>query len=463
VTRAVVVGAGIAGLAAADTLARAGADVVVLEGSDAVGGKLRTGSIADVPVDLGAESFLRRRPEAIDLVAELGLAAELVAPVTTAASIWARGQRRPIPAGTVMGVPSRPGALRGLLSAAEVARAEADRVLPGSAPADEPGGDVAVGRWLRRRLGTAVVDRLVDPLLGGVYAGRADELSLAATLPQLPRDERSALAAARRAVPTGPSSGPVFASLPGGVGRLPTALADSLTGRDVDLRVRCAVRRLDRVRRRWRVTHGATVDEHVVHADAVVLAVPAAPAARLLADIAPDAARELSGIESASMAIVTTAWRGVDAVAVAGSGYLVPAMYGRPVKAVTYTSAKWPGHDADGVVLVRCSLGRHRDERDLQRDDADLADAAVRELTEHGGMQGRPVDTLVTRWGGGLPQYAVAHLERVERIRAAVAEVPGLAVCGAAYDGVGIPACIRTGRDAAESVLSQVSAPAAAD
>jgi oxygen-dependent protoporphyrinogen oxidase len=448
-TRIVVVGGGIAGLTAAHWLVGSGTDVTLIDGAREVGGKLRVSEVGGVAVDEGAEAFLRRRPEALDLVAELGVATELVVPATASASVWARGRLRPMPTGTVMGVPSNPRSLRGVLSAAEVARVHADAWLPGT----PPDGDVSVGGWLAKRVGRAVVDRLVDPMLGGVYAGRADELSLAATLPQLPRDDRSALRAARRAVAAAPSSDePVFATLPAGLGVLPGALVKSIVSRGGDVIAGRAVRRLERTPSGWRVVHGATIDEQVIDADAVIVAVPASPAARLLSSVVPAAAGELAGIESASMAIVTTAWRAADATATAsGSGYLVPAVSGRPVKAVTLSSAKWP-HLAGDVAIARCSIGRFGDVTALQRDDADLVAAAVAELTTYAGFTGTPIDARVSRWGGALPQYAVGHRERIARIRAAVDAVPGLAVCGAAYDGVGIPACISTARLAATKV-----------
>jgi oxygen-dependent protoporphyrinogen oxidase len=448
-TTVVVVGGGIAGLAAAKELAGSGVDVTLIEGAREVGGKLRVSEVGGVAVDEGAEAFLRRRPEALDLVGELGLAGDLVTPATASAAVWARGRLRPMPARTVMGVPSNPGSLRGVLSVAEVARVRADAWLPGA----PPDGDVSVGNWLTKRLGRAVVDRLVDPMLGGVYAGRADELSLAATLPQLPRDHRSALSAARRAVAAAPPSDePVFATLPSGLGTLPGALVTSILQRGGEVMTGRAVRRLERTATGWRVVHGATIDEQALDADAVIVAVPASPAARLLAPVMPAVAAELGGIESASMAIVTTAWRAADSQrAASGSGYLVPAASGRPVKAVTFSSAKW-AHLAGDVVIVRCSIGRFGDVTDLQRDDADLVTAAVSELTSYAGYTGTPVDARVSRWGGALPQYAVGHRERVARIRAAVAAVPGLAVCGAAYDGVGIPACIATARLAVAQV-----------
>lgn len=451
--RVVVVGAGIAGLAAALALVDAGQTVTVLEAAVQVGGKLRVGEVAGVPVDDGAESFLQRTPEVPDLAAAAGLADEVVAPLTTAASVWARGAMRPIPSRTVLGVPSDPRPLLGVLTRCEVLRVAADRMLPGSPPVE----DVAVGDWVRRRVGRAVVERLVDPLLGGVYAGRADELSLDATLPQLPRDERSLLAAARRALPTTASTQPVFATLRPGLGALPAAVAAGLRRAGAVVETGRTVRRLERVPGGWRVVHGATTAERAIAADAVVVSVPAAAAARLLSDVAPAAAADLAGIEAASMAIVTTAWRHEDAPRLPGSGYLVPASAGRPVKAVTFASAKWPHLAVAGLAVVRCSIGRHRDVGELQRDDADLVRAALAELTTYAGIRGAPVASRVTRWGGGLPQYAVGHRQRVARIRAAVADVPGLAVCGASYEGVGVPACIRSGRQAAGEIVNNLA------
>jgi oxygen-dependent protoporphyrinogen oxidase len=455
VSHVVVVGGGIAGLAAAHRLVLAGVDVTVVEGAAAVGGKLRISEVAGIAVDEGAEMFLRRVPEALDLVAALGRSEEVVSPVTTSASVWARGSLQPMPAGTVMGVPSDPVQLLGVLSAEEVARVELDREMPG----DPPGEDVSIGEWVGQRLGRAVVERLIDPLLGGVYAGRADSLSLAATVPQLPRDERSVLAAAGRVVPATPSKSPVFATITGGMGSLPTTLVGAITARGGRVVTGRPVRRLERTTTGWRVVHGPTIDEQAIDADAVILAVPAAPAARLLSDAAPVAAAELATVESASMAIVTTAWQPQDARPPAGSGYLVPAVYGRPVKAVTFASAKWEHLARSDVVVVRSSIGRHGDAAALQRDDTGLVEQVVAELTTHAGFSGTPIDVRVTRWGGALPQYAVGHRGRVARIRGAVAKVPGLEVCGATYDGVGVPACIRTGLAAADDVLATLRIP----
>lgn len=438
----VVVGGGIAGLAAAYELRDH--DVTIVDGAARLGGKLAMTVVGDLEVDAGAEAFLVRVPEAVDLVTKVGLGDGLVNPATSSATVWSRDRLRPLPARTVMGVPSSLSSLKGVLSRPELTRAALDLVLPGAGH-DE---DISVGALVGRRLGRAVVERLVDPLLGGVYAGRADELSLRATVPQFADASGSLIRAARDIVP-GESTAPVFATVRSGLGVFAQRVAEAsgaavVTGRPV--------RRLDRTVSGFRVVHGATVDEQAIDADAVVVAVPAAPAARLLHDIAPPAAVELAAVDAASLAIVTTAWRRSDAAVSGTSGYLVPAIAGRAVKAVTFSSQKWAHVGSDDLVAVRASIGRYGDSAVLQRDDEELIDLAVTELTSIAGYRGRPVAAKVSRWGGGLPQYAVGHVDRVRRIRSAVADVPGLAVCGATYDGVGIPACIRTGVAAAAQV-----------
>lgn len=435
--RVVVVGAGIAGAAAAYAL-RAHA-VTVVEGTSAVGGKLRTSEFAGGLLDEGAEQFLVRAPEAVDLVASLGLDAQLVHPQATRAAVWSRGLLHPLPERTMLGVPSSVQSLLGLLQIGEVLRAAADVLMPGAFPRS----DVPVGRYLRRRLGDAVVDRLVDPLLGGVYAGRADDLSLFATMPALRGAGSGSAVRASRASLGAAEDGPVFATLTGGLGQLaPAALAASgaevVTGR--------VVRRIDRTAAGFRIVHGPTIDEQAIEADAVVIAVPAAPAARLMADLAPAAAAELSGIDYASVAIVSLAYPGP--LPGEWTGFLVPAVEGRAVKAATFSSLKW-AHIGGGI--ARCSLGRAGEVPLLQRSDEELISLAAADISAIAGLPA-PVESRLTRWGGGLPQYAVGHLDRVERIRAEVAGVPALAVCGAAYDGVGIPACIRSGYAAADRI-----------
>ena len=454
-----VVGGGIAGLSAAHEAARLGARVTLLEGSARLGGKVAVSEVGGLAVDEGADSMLTRVPDGLALAREAGLEAELTAPAAGQAFVWSRGALRPLPAGTLLGLPTDLAALArsGLLSGRGLNRVPLDLLLPGAPVTD----DVSVGDLVRRRFGREVVERLVDPLLGGVYAGRADRLSLRATLPQLVRHagrHRSLLLAARAArAGTPPVDGPLFNSLPGGLGRLPAAVA-AASGADV--RLGTTVRALTRTPDGWRLTTGSTAQPGHLDADAVVLAVPAAPASRLLRDLAPAAAEELGGLEYASVAIVTLVLDG--RVRARGSGYLVPAVEGRTTKAVTFSSRKW-AHLAGEREVVRASVGRAGETADLQRPDEELVDLVRAELEQTVGPLPPPAGSRVTRWGGGLPQYAVGHLDLVHRVRAAVARHEGLAVAGAAYDGVGVPACARSGREAARSALRQNGAHDRAD
>ena len=456
-SRLVVVGAGVTGLTAAFAWRRQRPDdeIVVLEAGDRIGGKINRVRLAGRWYDIGPEAMLARVPEAVELVRELGLGDQLVAPATTQAAVVLPDGRHPLPPGTVLGVPASADGLSGFLSPDGVARVVAEAGLP---PV-RLNGDVAVGRLLRERLGNEVVDRLVEPLLGGVYAGRADELSLTATMPALAAylpTTGSVLAAAAAARDAGARSrgdadGPVFATLRGGIGALPDALVAAARA---DVRLRAPAHGLRRSARGFELSVGPAASPATLTADAVVIAAPAPKAARLLGAVAPAAVEPLQGIPYASMAVVAMAFP-AQAVA-AGSGLLVPPVTGRLVKGVTVSSAKWPhlGGSAGGGLLVRSSVGRFRDESELQRSDEDLIDAVVADAADLLQLQRpEPVQTVLQRWGGGLPQYLVGHSARVAAIRAAVAEVPGLEIAGAAFDGVGVPACIRDARRAVAALL----------
>jgi oxygen-dependent protoporphyrinogen oxidase len=458
-SQVVVIGAGIAGLAAAHRLAQRGLRVTVVEASDRVGGKLLPGEIAGARVDLGAESMLARRPEAVALAREVGLGERLQPPATATASIWTRGALRPMPKGHVMGVPGTAEALAGVLSDEGLARIEQDAELPRT----EIGDDVAVGEYVAARLGREVVDRLVEPLLGGVYAGDAYRISMRSAVPQLfqvakthtsltegVREIQARMAANQQ-------TGPVFMGIEGGVGTLPLAVADAVRAHGGEIVTGAPVSALRREPSGgWKVVTG----DRVLHADAVILAVPAPAAAGLLRAEAPEAATELDTVEYASMALVTLAYRRSDTALPTGSGFLVPPVDGRTIKASTFASQKW-GWIADenpDVVVLRTSVGRHGETEILERDDAALVDVSRHDLEAATGLAATPLDTRVTRWTDGLPQYPVGHHARVARIREHIAKLPGLAVCGAQYDGVGIPACVASAHAAVDQIQGDLTA-----
>ncbi|MFF9339960.1 MULTISPECIES: protoporphyrinogen oxidase [unclassified Streptomyces] len=465
---AVVVGGGITGLAAALRLLAAGARVTLLEADGRLGGKLLAGEIAGAPVDLGAESLLARRPEAVALAEAVGLGDRLQPPATTTASVWSRGRLVPMPKGHVMGVPGTADAVAGLLSEEALRRIGHDQELPPT----ELGDDTAIGAYVAERMGHEVVDRLVEPLLGGVYAGDAYRISMKAAVPALFEAARRhpsltaavrAVQAAGAAVPADAAGaatglgGSAFAGLDGGVGTLPGAVADAvraaggtlLTGTPATALLRSGATG-------WRVV----TRERTLDADAVVLAVPAPVAAGLLGGHAPEAAALLDGIDYASMALVTLAFRRADLPELPGSGFLVPPVDGHTIKASTFSSQKWRwvGEAAPELFVLRTSVGRHGEEAQFHRDDEDLTAASLKDLGAATGLTARPVATTVTRWAGGLPQYPVGHLERVARARAALAGLPGLRLAGAAYDGVGIPACVASAHRAADAVADEMIA-----
>ncbi len=448
--RLVVIGGGISGLAAAHEAHRRwpGAQITVVEAGASVGGKLATAEIAGVQVDVGAEALLARRPEGIGLLRGLGLTDEqLLTPLTTSATVFAGAARHPLPARTLFGVPGDVAAARasGLFGEHTLAGLAAEQDADPLPPLEQ---DVSVGQLVRSRVGDEVVDRLVEPLLGGVYAGRADALSVRATLPALASRlaQGGSLVRAAAALtappptappPTAASAGPVFVSLPGGLGTLPQRL---VAAGGFTVRTQSTVRELRRSPDGYLVEVATGQRREQLTADAVVVAAPPAKAARMLSALAPDTAGELARIETASVAITTLAYPG-DVRLPAGSGLLVGAREGLSVKGVTVSSHKWP-LESGGLTLLRASVGRAGEPEALQRTDEELIALVRRDLVPLLDLSAEPVDALVTRWGGGLPQYAVGHLDRVARIRAGVARHPGLAICGAAFDGVGVPACI---------------------
>ncbi|WP_068395836.1 protoporphyrinogen oxidase [Kribbia dieselivorans] len=462
--RVVVIGGGIGGLTAGHALATAPdpAQVTVVDAADRVGGKLRRELIGGSFVDVGAESVLNRSTETKALVEAVGLSDRITHPTSTSSSIWSRGVLVAMPKGTMMGVPATREAVAGILTPDELAQIDVDAH---PVPLTD---DVSVAAGLGAQLGRGLVDRLVEPLLGGVYAGQVDELSLQASMPlmwQAATQGRGFVAAVRE-MPAPPASttrpndapAPFFFGLAGGIAQLPEAVAADLEARGHDVRTSTIVRELRRTPAgTWEIVVGPTTAPEVITADAVVIATPPPPTARLLADIAPQASAALAEIPLASMAIITLVFDRAEIGDLPGSGFLVPAVDGRTIKASTFSSGKWGWVDAADPerVWVRASIGRAGESADLQRPDLDLVDIALRELGEALGRDlPTPLDRHVQRWGGGLPQYNVGHVARIERVRADVAQVPDLELVGAAYDGVGIAAVVAGAGPAAARLLA---------
>ncbi|WP_258342064.1 protoporphyrinogen oxidase [Saccharopolyspora gregorii] len=466
-TRVAVVGGGVSGLVAAHRLRRSlgpDAEIVLVEQTGALGGKLRSLPLAGVELDLGAEAFLARRPEVLRLAEELGLAADVVHPGPVAARVRAGGALHPLPAGTVMGVPADPESVAGVLSPAGVAAVRAEADLP---PLELGGADASVGGLLRARVGDEVVDRLVEPLLGGVYAGSADGLGLRATIPALAAaldaGAKSITEAAAAALPAPAPDGrkrPVFGAFRHGYREFVAALADSAA---VEVRLGAPVRALHRDGAGWRLEIGSAPAPDVLAADAVVLAVPAPAARKLLAEVSPAAAELLGRVEVASMAVFGLALpAGTELPAASGTLVARGEVHadGTPftAKAFTFTSRKWPHlTGTGGEPLVRGSVGRTGQDELLRRTDAELLRGVLADLREVTGVDAEPVDAAVVRWGGGLPQYGVDHLDLVAGLERAVGELDGLELAGAALHGVGVPACAATGEAAATGITRHLA------
>lgn len=454
-----VIGGGITGLAAARQLTRTRIRgqrprVTLIEAEQRLGGKVRSERFAGTTVDLGPEALLTAVPGALRLCGELGLRDELVAPLRSRTAVWTRGHLRELPPGILGGLPDGIGPIlrSGILSPIGAVRAGADLMLP----AHRPDRDESVGALVRRRLGNQALERMIDPLLGGIYGGDPDRLSLRATAPRLhalTHEHRSLIRGLRASGRKLPASAgePMFMTLPGGLQRLIARLEQDLAAAEV-LGGEVVERIAPLANGRYGV-NTASGRELVV--DGAIIAVPAHAAREMLEHSAPAAAAELAGIGYASVAVVWLAFR-ADAVPALPdrSGFLVPRRERRTLSACTWASAKWPHLAArSDRVLLRCSVGRGRpqattlDQRTLVKDVvADLRDAI--------GVAEEPVEAHVARWHHALPQYEVGHLERVERLDASLQHLPRVRLAGAAYRGMGVPQCIAQGEQAAVQIAS---------
>jgi oxygen-dependent protoporphyrinogen oxidase len=460
VARVAIVGGGIAGLSAAWELQGAGAEVVVVDAAR-IGGKLQASEVPGLafPVDEGADAFLARVPDALELCAELGID-DLVHPAARGAWIWSSGRLHPLPQGQLLGLPTDVEEIEasGLLSADGVARLRAD-LERDAAPVD---ADLAIGALVRARLGDEVCDRLVEPLVGGINGGEADALSVEACVPQLwacARQGGSLVRAAQAMRAAGPGSdSPVFATPTAGMAALPQRLVERLAARPPGL---------DTVVGRP-VTGLSTAAGHRVELsvggraldggpfDGVVLAVPADVAGALVAGLAPEAAAVLASTEFASVAMVTVvADRRAIAHPLDGSGFVAARDAGLDITAASFASTKWAHWDDGEHAVFRISLGHDADPVDwCAKADDELAEVAVRDLGTVLGEPVTPVGVRVGRWPRAFPQYRPGHVPRLTEVRAALHAAGPIALAGMSYDGIGVPACVRSGRIAARHLLA---------
>ena len=469
-----VVGGGVSGLATAYRLTRTGdpgvgdLGVTVLEAEPRLGGKVAEADVGGIVVDTGPDALMVRSPAALRLVTELGLEDSLRPPSGAGAFLWSRGRLRPLPPGSVFGVPDKliPLLRSGLLDPLGFVRAGADLVLPRR----DGEGDPTIEQLLRPRFGRQVYERLVEPLLGGVHAGRAGRLSArsaAAEVMALAAGHRSlylALRERKRKATGGPPPRPALMSLVGGLPRLVGALAEAVDAAGADLRTGAKVREIAPRDGRYLLSGDGF---EPLWADDVVITTPAWAAADLLRPAAPAAADALARIEYVGVATVIMAYpRTALPPGLRGTGFLVPPVEGKLLVGCTWLTEKWPhlvegapgaASRADAPVLIRAMVGRDGDQAWVGLDDDALLAAVRAELADAMGLHAEPSAVSIRRMPAAMPQYTVGHADRLAAIDAALEGLPGVRVTGAGYRGVGLAGCITQAEAAAAAVVARVA------
>jgi len=464
--RTAIIGGGIAGLAAAYELEKAGAAYTLFEAGPRLGGVIASERVAGSVLEDGPDSFLSEKPAAAELCRELGLGNSLIPSNDPARKTYIVVKNRlvSLPDGLMFLVPTKlvPTALSPLFSLSTKIRMGMELLHP-PRPSEQ---DESVASLVERHYGPEVVDRLAGPLLSGIYGGEADQLSARAVLARLVEMETKygsltrAMLAARKNAPVRQAGAvrggarSIFTTLRGGLQQMIDALAAKLKPEAV--RLNTPVRQVERTANGWRVTAESGNEEF----DALIVATPAWAAGKLLATVDAQLSEELAGIPYSSSIAVNLIYDEAKLGPLPdGFGFLVPASSGRAMLACTFAHRKFLGRTAPGKAVLRAFLGGVRNEPLLDQPDEVLIATARREIAEIlgssvVGLHVEPEEARVSRWRRSMAQYAVGHLERVARIRGHVAALPGLHLIGNAYDGIGIPDCIRLGRDAAREITA---------
>ena len=449
----VVVGAGVTGLTVAYRLLKSerNFEVVVLESEKQTGGKLKTSRFAGLLLDEGADAFLARVPWAKDLFDEIGISEEFVSPSSRSASIWINGSLEPLPSPNVLGIPLDPDSLPSQLLNSD----DALKIKQGGKPskAIPEGTDVSIGSLVRDCVGDSVFELFVDPLLGGINAGVVDEMSCETMAPQLleaARHEEGLITALREAQQNSDPESPVFYTHPNGMGHIVEKLTEQISG---SIRKDSNVVSINHTNKQWVLETNAGSET----ADAVVLATSAQNAAKLLTSVSPTSSSRLSDIEHASVSLVSFAFKNSDInIPKDQSGFLVPRSAGMLMTACSFSGNKWAHLDDGSQTLIRVSSGRADDQRHDRLSDEELVEHLTDDLAITLGLDSQPLEFRVTRWPTALAQFKIGHSRRMkETIDLLADEAPGVFISGSYHFGVGIPASVRSGNEAAVSVIEK--------
>ena len=467
----VIVGGGIAGLAAAHRLQELSRErelplrFTLCESSPRLGGVIGSEQQDGFLLEYGPDSFISEKPWALDLCKRIGLESELIGTQDQFRTTFVvrNGKLEPLPEGFILLAPTQLGSLMRsrIFSWPGKLRMGLDLILPRA----QSQNDESLGSFVRRRFGREALERVAQPLIGGIYTADPDQLSLAATMPRfldMERDKRSVIyalwqASRNRPQDTKDSSGArwsLFVTLRGGMQQL----VDTLVGRLTlgTIRRNCRVKNVTQTDGQWRI---ACQDGASLQADGVIVATPAFQAARLLQSQDSGLADQLSYLPYSSAATVSLGYRREDIPhPLNGFGFVVPRIENRAIIAGTFSSVKYAGRAPDGHVLLRAFVGGTLQAELFELEDEEMEQAVRREFAALLGIEAAPLFTLIARYPHSMPQYLVGHLDRVEKIEQQSATHAGLALAGNAYRGVGLADCVRSGEAAATAMIERLGA-----